>query len=340
MTTPKPGDHDVEFAPGLAASDGNYLGTDHTQLKAYVNTNLDATQVAEVSDAYSAVQKAFDEFGTRFTAAVNKSQGAWEGDSAEAARGYFTSLTKWSDANSRNAQLASETIYEQSAAASSAKNSMPEPVPFNWNDEFEKWAKAGPLDMGTAVDSSFKLQQQSQQAHEEAANVMSTYDKNLFAAASKQPVFADPPKFGASGSTTAQSTLNSGGGESSSQHELQQGNTVGSSGGNQPGHTTAQGFQQPGNAAAPPPAPANAGLGPMPMGGMGGFGDAEEYTSKLGRGGASGPGESAGASEMGGARKGEGSEDEEHQRPSYLVEGDPDDFFGTSERTSPPVIGE
>jgi len=43
---------------------------------------------------------------------------------------------------------------------------------------------------------------------------------------------------------------------------------------------------------------------------------------------------------MGRGGKGEGSEDEEHQRPSWLVEADPDDVFGTSERTAPPVIGE
>ncbi len=39
-------------------------------------------------------------------------------------------------------------------------------------------------------------------------------------------------------------------------------------------------------------------------------------------------------------RGGQGGEDEEHQRPSYLVEADPDDLFGTEERTAPPVIGE
>ena len=30
----------------------------------------------------------------------------------------------------------------------------------------------------------------------------------------------------------------------------------------------------------------------------------------------------------------------EHQRPSYLVEADPDSLFGTDEMTAPPVIGE
>jgi len=40
-----------------------------------------------------------------------------------------------------------------------------------------------------------------------------------------------------------------------------------------------------------------------------------------------------------GAGRGEGGEDEERQRPSYLVEPDPDSMFGTDEMTAPPVIG-
>ncbi|MGX7825604.1 hypothetical protein ACTG9Q_10980 [Actinokineospora sp. 24-640] len=35
-----------------------------------------------------------------------------------------------------------------------------------------------------------------------------------------------------------------------------------------------------------------------------------------------------------------GEEDEEHRRPSYLVEDDPDSLFGTDQVTAPPVIGE
>ena len=41
-----------------------------------------------------------------------------------------------------------------------------------------------------------------------------------------------------------------------------------------------------------------------------------------------------------GGRRGEGDEDDEHQRPDYLIEADPDAIFGTDQRTSPPVIGE
>jgi hypothetical protein len=44
---------------------------------------------------------------------------------------------------------------------------------------------------------------------------------------------------------------------------------------------------------------------------------------------------------MGGAPrgKGDGEEDKEHERPSYLVEGDPESTFGNDQLTAPPVIG-
>lgn len=41
-----------------------------------------------------------------------------------------------------------------------------------------------------------------------------------------------------------------------------------------------------------------------------------------------------------GASRGQGDEDTEHQRPSYLIEDDPESLFGLDQTLSPPVIGE
>jgi hypothetical protein len=60
---------------------------------------------------------------------------------------------------------------------------------------------------------------------------------------------------------------------------------------------------------------------------------AEEAAS---RGTAGQPGTGA----MGAGRGRQGAEDPAHQRPSYLVERDPDSIFGVDEMTAPPVIGE
>ncbi|MBB4910029.1 hypothetical protein [Actinophytocola algeriensis] len=60
-----------------------------------------------------------------------------------------------------------------------------------------------------------------------------------------------------------------------------------------------------------------------------------------GPGGGAGGGRGMGGGGMGGGgRRGEGEDDAEHERPSFLVEPDPHETFGTSEVTAPPVIGE
>jgi hypothetical protein len=46
----------------------------------------------------------------------------------------------------------------------------------------------------------------------------------------------------------------------------------------------------------------------------------------------------SGMGAMGGGHGGQGDEDTEHERPSFLQEDDPEDIFGTDEVTAPPVI--
>ncbi|MGK3199730.1 hypothetical protein [Amycolatopsis sp. MEPSY49] len=414
---------DVEYVQGLNAPNADYKGSDHTQLQAYLESNLNVDQVSDVSTAYFKVHQVFDKFATSMNTAVNASKGTWEGSAAENAQQYFTSLGKWSDANSQNAKLASETIYDQGQAASTAKNSMPAPIPFSWGDEFKSWATSNPFSLPDNVDKSLQKQKDSQAAHDQAASVMSTYDKNLYEAASKQPAFAPPPSFSTGGGSgdpngtgdkngidnpgrvdmPGSNSVNT---PSSSNNNFTTGNIPGTTGTPQfsgPGSTTGAGLLPagtttpssftpgaiPGGSTSNP----NQSLGgmppmsPMPMGGMN-FGGDEAYNSKVGggagRGGGFGPGGSgagnatgagaasgaarpggigaaeaaagrgmgglgagsaAGRGGMGGGglgrgQKGEGDEDTEHSRPTYLVEGDPDEVFGTDMRTAPPVIGE
>ncbi|MEU4254105.1 hypothetical protein AB0F15_42610 [Amycolatopsis sp. NPDC026612] len=424
---------DVEYVQGLNPSSADYKGSDHTQLQGYLDTNLNVEQVSELSTAYHDVHQVFDKFAQSMNTAVNASKGTWEGGAAENAQQYFTSLSKWSDANSQNAKLASETIYDQGQAAATAKNSMPAPIPFSWKDEFKDWATSNPLNLADNVDKSLQKQKDSQAAHDEAASVMSTYDKNLYEAASKQPAFAPPPSFSTGGGTgDPNGTGDKTGINNPSGVNIPGPGSVTMPGGNAhvqgfgsgaavpgaggaaahfsgPGSTTGSGFVPaggttpssftPSSISGPSTSNPNQQFGgmppmsPMPMGGMN-FGGDEAYNSKVGGGGGSGSGRGGGgfgpggsgagnatgagaasgaarpggigAAEaaagrgmgglgagaggrggmgpggggMGRGQKGEGDEDTEHSRPTYLVEGDPDEVFGTDLRTAPPVIGE
>ncbi|UOX86993.1 hypothetical protein MUY14_35460 [Amycolatopsis sp. FBCC-B4732] len=417
----------VEYVQGLHAPNADYKGNKHEQLKEYLESNLDVQQVSDVSTAYHEVHQVFDKFAQSMNSAVNASKGTWEGGAAENAQQYFTSLSKWSDANSQNAKLASETIYDQGQAASTAKNSMPAPIPFSWKDEFGSWATSNPFNLADNVDKSIQKQKDSQAAHDQAAGVMATYDKNLYEAASKQPAFAPPPSFSTGGGSddpngtgdkngiNTPSGVNTPGGHSVNMpgggtNNFTTGNIPGTTGTPQfsgPGSTTGAGLLPAGTTTpsgfTPGSVPGGSTtnpnqqfggmppMSPMPMGGGMNFGGDEAYNSKVGGGGggrgaggfgpggsgagsATGAGAASGAARPGGigaaeaaagrgmgglgaggaagrggmgaggamgrGQKGEGDEDTEHSRPTYLVEGDPDEVFGTDLRTAPPVIGE
>lgn len=307
-----------EAASALAPSDADYLGHSHEQLVQFVTTNLDPRQVADVAAAYTEVQKAFEDFATQLNAAVAKSAGAWEGDAATSAHAYFETLGKWADATAQNAKLAATSVDEQGTAAQTARNSMPEPVPFDWSDEFKHWTEAGPFDLSDSVDKSLRKQQESQTAHEQAAQTMATYDQSLHAAASQQPAFAEPPKFASASHGSAPGVLpaaspdhhgtagaavtggHAGSGASTGGHDLSGPSQVTGSGHlpdpnaatSSAGVTPAAAHQQAGG-ANPSSTSGSMPMGGMPMGGggMGGFGADEEHQSKFGRGGSFGPGE-------------------------------------------------
>ncbi|WP_438387022.1 PPE domain-containing protein [Actinopolyspora saharensis] len=84
------------------------------------------------------------------------------------------------------------------------------------------------------------------------------------------------------------------------------------------------------------------GAGSLPGGGRGGVGNAPSAPSATGAG-VTRAGTGAGAPMGGAAGRGQqqgGEGDDTHERPDWLLdENDPNELFGTSERTAPPVLG-
>ena len=424
---------DVEYREGVPASDFNYLSYDHAELKSYVEP-INAADITAYSDTYHDLHKLLQRLSEDLREAVTKSQSGWEGEAADSAHGYFTSLADWSESNSQNAHIASDIIAAESSAASTAKNSMPEPIPFDLEKEMESWG-SNPLTTIEQISKTFEKWEESRAAHEQAAEVMHRYDAELQEAGNKQPVFAEPPSFGGgsaessvkpSGVIQVPDTSATGGGTKASGYAGVPGGSVSPSTGgggygggglgapsptpppgggpstgagvvppvtrpsglNPGGGMTrppagGRGSQRsgfgPGGMGAVPAAGLAGGFGPGGGGGGGSYGGGRVPGAGFGPGGgaggaggagagsgaatgarpmggpaAAGPGAAAaaagaagrggmGAAPMGagaGAGKGgQGGEDNEHQRPTYLVEADPDDVFGTDQRTAPPVIG-
>ncbi len=425
--------HDIEYRGGLPSSDSNYLGIDHQKLKSDTES-ISAEGITVYSDNYHKIHQLFSELSEQLNSAINKSKQGWEGDAADSAHGYFASLATWAEGNSVNADMASQIIAAEADAASTAKNSMPEPIPFDLEKEMESWG-SNPLTTIEQISKTFEKWEESRAAHEQAAEVMHRYDAELQEAGNKQPVFAEPPSFGGgsaessvkpSGVIQVPDTSATGGGTKASGYAGVPGGSVSPSTGgggygggglgapsptpppgggpstgagvvppvtrpsglNPGGGMTrppagGRGSQRsgfgPGGMGAVPAAGLAGGFGPGGGGGGGSYGGGRVPGAGFGPGGgaggaggagagsgaatgarpmggpaAAGPGAAAaaagaagrggmGAAPMGagaGAGKGgQGGEDNEHQRPTYLVEADPDDVFGTDQRTAPPVIG-
>lgn len=108
---------DTEYVQGLSPTDARYEGVPHAELFRYVSTDLDADQVDEISTEYHELSTFFSDSARDLREAMTKSESEWEGEAADEARGFIKGLSTWSDGNSENARVASETLYQQSNAA-------------------------------------------------------------------------------------------------------------------------------------------------------------------------------------------------------------------------------
>ncbi|TVT62188.1 hypothetical protein FNH05_01580, partial [Amycolatopsis rhizosphaerae] len=137
---------ETQYVEGLPASNTNYKAVPHPELQGYVDNGLNAGQIGEMSNGYHVMASTLAQIATTLNDGINRSQSEWQGNAADSARNFFAGTRDWADGNSKNMQLASEVTYQQSAAAQTAKTSMPAPVPFSWSDEMKSWATSNPLD--------------------------------------------------------------------------------------------------------------------------------------------------------------------------------------------------
>lgn len=194
-----------QFRGGLGPSGQRYEGNSHGDLVGMVNNNLSAEKIDQKGEIWNNQGNALNTFSNALSSAANKEGAHWQGPSAEAAHGFFKSLGKWADTAGDGAYLASNRFSQSAAAATTAKNSMPEEVPFDRNAEYknaiQQFSSGNFAGAVETVGNISAKQEQSFQAHQQAAQVMHTYDQSLFDVNSKQPTFAPPPEMG--DSTTA-----------------------------------------------------------------------------------------------------------------------------------------
>lgn len=204
---------DTEYVQGVNSPNANYLAIDHKELKRQSVDDNEPGAVGQASTGYSDLKSGYESMHESLLSAVKTLRSSWEGEASDQATTYVDGLARYSEANTRNAQLASELVYQQSEASSTFKNAMPEPVPFSMQEEMSKARTAdSPWAAMAIVVGAEAKQAQSRAAHEQAARVAETFEQNTFASASKQPVFAEPPKFGSGGGSDPSGSGRAGGG--------------------------------------------------------------------------------------------------------------------------------
>ncbi|MFE2753732.1 hypothetical protein ACFXGA_17230, partial [Actinosynnema sp. NPDC059335] len=188
------------YRPPLVPAGSHYLGYDHKTLKDMVTTNMAPSTANEQGEAWTKIGNTLAELQANLTSATAASKGAWQGSAAEAAQGYFTNVATWSGNAAQGAQLTGNKLYAQSTAAEQAKNAMPEPVEFSTADAYKMFfSEPNPFKWAETIDKIEQKFEEKQQAHERAAEVMTTMSQDFQESGSTMPAFSPPPPMDGTG---------------------------------------------------------------------------------------------------------------------------------------------
>ncbi|GAA5105164.1 hypothetical protein GCM10025762_07960 [Haloechinothrix salitolerans] len=186
----------TEYVDGVEAPNSNYPAIPHEELKRWSTDNNEPGRIGEISSGYTSIREAFEQANEALSSAVRTTRDAWEGEAADQATHFVDGLAKYSETSTNNARLAAEVTNQQAEASASFKNAMPEPIPFSYQDEIYRARQASGEEAVAILNEAQQKQEESRKAHEEAARVAQQFEQQTYASASKQPVFAEPPKFG------------------------------------------------------------------------------------------------------------------------------------------------
>ncbi|MBW4715749.1 hypothetical protein [Saccharothrix obliqua] len=188
------------YRPPMSTAGSHYMGYSHESLKAMVTDNMAPSSANEQGEAWTKIGNTLVDLQDNLSKATEASKGAWQGEAASAAQGYFTNMATWSGNAAQGAQLTGNKLYEQSRAAEAAKSNMPEPVEFSTADAYKMFfAEPNPFKWAETIDKIEQKFEEKQQAHERAAEVMTDMSTSFQQSGSTMPAFSPPPPMDAGG---------------------------------------------------------------------------------------------------------------------------------------------
>ena len=186
-------------------SEQAYSGYTHEKLHEMVTEDLDTETADTAGDVVNEIGNWLSDVGAEMRNAVQQEQVEWQGEAANKAHGLFDANADWAEGTRDAAWLVSNRYKEQAETAGNARSRMPEPTHFDMAAELDKGvAKVASGDLSGAADVFSGIpekQEEADEKHAEAVQVMHDMDNSYHRTASSQPMFVKPPEPGDSGST-------------------------------------------------------------------------------------------------------------------------------------------
>jgi hypothetical protein len=184
----------------------NYANSPHEVLYDMVHKDLDIEGINDRSRVANVYGNWLADASNQFRDAATAAGGSWQGPAADQANGFFQNTAGHTEQTGNAMQLVSNHYSQQSAAASYAKNNMPEPTGFNQQAELDKakqqYNNGDLIGMSGTMAGIQAKQQQADAAHQQAVQVLQNLDGTYHETASSQPTYAPPPQLGGSDSTS------------------------------------------------------------------------------------------------------------------------------------------
>ncbi|GAB3433438.1 hypothetical protein [Actinophytocola sediminis] len=183
----------VTTRPSPMVMCANYMSYGHPDLKTMVTDDVDPAVVGEMGDTWINAGNEMTLFQENVATAINNSEADWQGAAGNSARQFMADVGNWVGTAGQSAQLAGTQTNLQAESLSEAKRSMPEPVEFDAaaaNQDLR--TTTNPIEMVTKYANYMGQYNAQQEAHQQAAQVVGTYDMSL-SSASTMPAFTQPP---------------------------------------------------------------------------------------------------------------------------------------------------
>ncbi len=189
--TPAPADVELRPAPPMPVE--NYLAHPHSALAPMLTSGADPDEVGRLADLYTETGAAMIRFRDAVAAAIADSDADWQGAAGDAARRFLAETGDWAARTGHGAQHAGARFAEHAEALATARSAMPAEHPFDHDAALaDLRTTTDPVAFATKAAGYAEEYRRSRAAHEEAARVLTEYDRRL-AAAADLPAFTPPP---------------------------------------------------------------------------------------------------------------------------------------------------